>query len=854
MVRCRGAHLVGLFVLGWLGGAAYGEPPPAAVAVDGRAMPTVVIAGDDAEGEARQLVDYIDRITGKDVPVVASESEAASAAELRIHVGRTPHVDSMKLDFDALHPYGYVLKLDERDLVIAGKHTGYAVFDFLTRFAGYRYFMPGDLGEIVPEAERIELPAKVDRREEPSFLTWSNAQLWRGHGSFFRSWRTTALATHNLSNVFPPEEFGESNPEYYPEIDGERFVPGEERGGPWNPCISNPDLPRVALDYARGYFADNPDRLGVSMGVNDGRGDCHCSECLAWRNEYGNQYVPFYNATARLLADEFEDKLLSFIAYGLASEPPRNITLEPNIYVEVMHGYPDDFKALRQWREAGAERLGVYHWLLGGRFVIPRYFPRVMGEAWQRAYEDFNVLGGWMESGMTVWLYDGPQQYVLNELAWDIDADIEALIDDYFDNFYGPAAGPMKAFFGRLEQIHLRQPDPLHFHHGNNSPAQFDGFTRDDLAFLDATLAEAHSAAEASDAPDAAARLELFKKIWGVSRLFIKGQVAVNELEAIEHVADDGDVDRIIDLVSEAFVTVRAIGEYEMSESAERQIFARPSRQGLERYRSHPEIRIGPGLEVQAYRTFGLISDHLADAGDPDVTAFWLRVADEAEVPEVARHARTQVFASTSDEAQENLIPNPTFDPVEAFGEDIFADREDDRLDWRELERGERLPGWGTYSFPQAVTRWYWDRSEAYVGDYSLSVGENYVRGGFMRSVSVEPGSSYLLSFRVRQEPADAGGRMSIRWRRNGSWADSGEGAAPRVRVPYPVGDESRWRKVEVFFTAPDDVTSAMLLLGMGRQGPDEAIWFDDVRLYRVYDPAFVEAAEAGKESNDGAD
>ena len=76
---------------------------------------------------------------------------AFAQAELRFSFGRmSAFAQSLALDFDSLHPYGYYLVKRGGDVLFAGKTAkgdSYAAADFLKRFTGYREFggATGDL-------------------------------------------------------------------------------------------------------------------------------------------------------------------------------------------------------------------------------------------------------------------------------------------------------------------------------------------------------------------------------------------------------------------------------------------------------------------------------------------------------------------------------------------------------------------------------------------------------------------------------------------------------------------------------------------------------------------------------------
>ena len=177
---------------------------------------------------------------------------------MKIHVGRDGYVQSLKLDFDALHPYGYYLKLADGDnLVIAGKYRGgtdYAVFDFLKRYGGYRRFGDGDLAEIVPKKEAIELPVSMDFKEEPSL----RLSYGRYSGPFGRNSRVCVMATHNFEEIYPPKKYGARHPEYYGMYDGKRAGLHRLKQGDWQLCVSNPDVPGIAVQFARGFLRRIP--------------------------------------------------------------------------------------------------------------------------------------------------------------------------------------------------------------------------------------------------------------------------------------------------------------------------------------------------------------------------------------------------------------------------------------------------------------------------------------------------------------------------------------------------------------------------------------------------------------------
>jgi len=84
-----------------------------------------------------------------------------------------------------------------------------------------------------------------------------------------------------LLRLLPVKEYGKTHPEYFPLINGKRYIPSDPKGQGWQPCVSNPDVARIMADALIAHFRTNPDSFAMNLVVNDGRGDCTCTNCCA---------------------------------------------------------------------------------------------------------------------------------------------------------------------------------------------------------------------------------------------------------------------------------------------------------------------------------------------------------------------------------------------------------------------------------------------------------------------------------------------------------------------------------------------------------------------------------------------
>ena len=437
-------------------------------------------------GPELELSGYLKIITGISVPVVKGADADPGAAEYRIWIGgRHPKVkaaigaDLAKLDDD-----GFIIRAIGHDLYVAGKHPWgdqWAVHDLLERFAGCRWYlnynwMPsgfqekGDvegLGVVLPRAPRVAVPKNVNVVEEPAY----RARFLRHMPSHAFRIRGRDQFSHNLRNVFPTAKYGKTHPEYYPEIEGTRRVP-EKNDDDMQPCVSNPDVLRIAAEAARAFFDENPDKGTFSVGMNDSDRFCECAKCLAIapssitdkRQRTAYAFFDFYNRLADEVARTHPGRRLGCLAYARLSEvPPGAIKLRKNVipYLTRDSAQLFDKQEVAEFRDLVdrwsrlAEHMGIYEYLYGGGFVIPRVYNRYL---LKNIREHYGVgCDGFYAEDYPSWGLDGPKYWLTCKMLWDPKQDPAALADDFYRNMFGPVAPLMKAHFDLVEEAWCTQ-------------------------------------------------------------------------------------------------------------------------------------------------------------------------------------------------------------------------------------------------------------------------------------------------------------------------------------------------------------------------------------------------------------
>ncbi|NQV27247.1 MAG: DUF4838 domain-containing protein [Rhodopirellula sp.] len=353
-----------------------------------------------------------------------------------------------------------------------------AVCGFL-RDLGVRWYMPGEVGEIVPTSKTIALP-KVDRIVRPDFpmrilnfrpgVGGRDVMMWGFHLGLRHPYGRQAA--HGMDRMTQNEYYLINKPEWFALYGGKRHTQLGQRLNQL--CYSNEELFHETVRFARAQF-DHFNMDAVSIMPPDGyTAICQCELCAGkddlTRGSSGSlsNYVwDFVNRVAREVRKSHPGKLISNCAYGTYTDPPTNIEkLEPNVQVIIVGGRrptrdtAEERAELRELREGWARKTDrpieffENYPFTGRNFYLPAYIPRVLGES-------INETKG-LSRGEDIWLtldfgenavgYNHFLVYFTARMYWGgKEQDAVKLFNEYCDRFYGPAAESMRAFFSYCE-------------------------------------------------------------------------------------------------------------------------------------------------------------------------------------------------------------------------------------------------------------------------------------------------------------------------------------------------------------------------------------------------------------------
>jgi hypothetical protein len=451
------------------------------LAIAGGATPAVVVVSAEAgEWERRAAADlalYAGKLTGGPALAVADTPDAAQVALNGggpVLVVGTKALELEPALRDALARVAKPNPLLRADAIVVrragnrvylagtGDDAHYYAVSHLLHAWGCRWYLPTEFGECVPRHASIAV-GELDLAYAPPFEVRRYWLSWNGDPAG----KPEFMRRNFFNDVLVPS--GHNLAQFTKELE----PPGK---GHFAIPITDP---RTADHVARQVLPIYAAGKDVQLGMEDGT---YTSDhpldkellSLQWDKyfmtpSYTDCFMTFYNNVAeRLMAAAPQSTArVGFLAYGNLTIPPVRVTkgakplvayLAP-IDIDPNHGMDDPRSApRREYKEH------VYNWskVMDGRVVIYDYDQGML--VWRdlpnpshmmfrhdvKHYAKAGVLGVDTESrGATATTF--LNLFLRGQLMWNPQADVDALLAEFYPAFYGPAAAaPMAAYWGAV--------------------------------------------------------------------------------------------------------------------------------------------------------------------------------------------------------------------------------------------------------------------------------------------------------------------------------------------------------------------------------------------------------------------
>jgi hypothetical protein len=461
-------HVVLLIAVGFAL-AANTRAGEAIVAGDGAARMPIVIsakASPETRAVAGELAGYLQRITGAKLEIATGDGHAGIVLGTLAEFPDPALVKPLEVRdrFDGREAYAIRCEPGRVRLIGATElGASHAAFRFLESI-GCRWFFPAKEWEVVPSMPNLKV--SLDETDRPRILS---RRIWYGWGHFsdkahpnkpgndYQAWArhnrmASSLEIHAghawQDIILANKKLFDEHPEYLALTSGKRQ--GDQL------CVSNPAVRQLAVDHVLAQFKRRPGLEMASIECADGSGLCECENCRKL-GSFSNQVFDLANHVARAVAAKYPGKMVGLYAYHEHCEPP-TFDLEPNMYVQLTAGFTTGkytFDELLDLWPQRCKNLGYYDYfsvwtwdrdrLPGGRGGDVPYLIKAI-----KRYADHHATSIDAESGNN-WGPHGRGYYIANRLMWNPNSDAAAILADFYDKAFGPAASAMKRYYERLD-------------------------------------------------------------------------------------------------------------------------------------------------------------------------------------------------------------------------------------------------------------------------------------------------------------------------------------------------------------------------------------------------------------------
>ncbi|MBI2805454.1 MAG: DUF4838 domain-containing protein [Planctomycetes bacterium] len=352
----------------------------------------------------------------------------------------------------------------------------YAIYELLDGL-GCRWYVPGDLGEVIPSMKTITL-AERDIKQVPGTVSRG---VWFADDAFKRRNRLGGFAFtagHALEGYITKAQL-EKNPDWNAEIGGKRALHKCDVG--YRLCWGNPN---VSAAVAAKISADLNQRHVpcVSISPGDGIDFCECARCKKldtgdWdpsmsRESITDRYVHFANQIAASVAKKHPDVKLGFLAYVQFTRPPLREKLHPALIPQLApitycraHALDDptcesraQIRGLLEGWGKVSKNIAMYEYYFHLAEVAAP-FPAIRRNVVELPVQFANNVTMWTPETLPNFESFTPGLHLGIRMSWYSKANPRDVLTEFYTTFYGGAAKPMGDYWQHIDDCWTKVPE-----------------------------------------------------------------------------------------------------------------------------------------------------------------------------------------------------------------------------------------------------------------------------------------------------------------------------------------------------------------------------------------------------------
>lgn len=451
---------------------------------------------------AQELKRYFSSATGATLNVISDSGLTFDTNAKYISLGDTTIFDGsgMTVNITELNRDGYKIKRFGNTIVIgAAKEIGilYGVYEFLSYQVDFEAYASD---EIYYSTEKQVYLADFDIVDAPSFAgrVTDGPISYDLYGSMLLRFRnntvTSAVYDYGDSKTFVPnhsETYAEILPKskYTNENDTENYHPEWFNKAALQMCLTNSELIEEFTKNCIQIVQDNPDATYLNISHNDGNGFCGCDTCKAEQTKYktSGYVVRFVNKVIegveawRETNQSERDLKYAMFAYTATLQPPvvynaeiekydpldKSVVPHEKLSVRLTaldacysHAYNDVacnananyMKYYQGWHDIVTTEMTIYDYCVNyNNYLIFLDTYAGMKEN-LLVYKELGINEIYRQNatGATSKTMVDLENYVMAKLMWNVNQDVNALINDFMEHYYQEAAPYMRKYFDHM--------------------------------------------------------------------------------------------------------------------------------------------------------------------------------------------------------------------------------------------------------------------------------------------------------------------------------------------------------------------------------------------------------------------
>lgn len=433
----------------------------------------------------RDLALYLGKLSGTTVEIV--EGLPAGDRRTPVYVGVEAQKVFGPVGISKAKLYGFRVVADaNRGIGLYGESdygTSYAIYELLHRL-GCRWFIPTELGEVVPVKPTLAVP-EMDEKLAPAT---ERRGMWHGGEEFLRRNRLArvggdiawlVIGDGSLERFFSKEDLA-AHPDWRAlDADGK---PHHIAVRLTHPGVADHVADKILVQLETVYEPMRKAGLRPGFAITPFDGQVptedpyerpHDPEPRVWEPAAGRWSVSdrcmvLHNRIAEKVRKKFPDAAFGDLAYVNKCYPPAKQPVPKDFHITIAPidfnrhhpmtwpDHPNEYwlrNMVQGWGKTGAKINAYWYGINLAELSAPCPFITKWGTDVRVLVE--NNLAGWNPETMNGWDSMMPGYVLASRIAFYPQEKPEAILDDLWTKFYGAAAKPMARYWTGIDQAYL---------------------------------------------------------------------------------------------------------------------------------------------------------------------------------------------------------------------------------------------------------------------------------------------------------------------------------------------------------------------------------------------------------------